>query len=281
MRDVERLALANPSASGDEECPDCSSWCVDLLSHYGSCDRPRAAVLELKAERDALAAKLRDAEEMACTFIVKQNGMALHARNEGAAAERARIVAFGRTVADNQGGLAGSWLTAFLDDSCNDYRTALAGAEAKVALMAQDQIVLEDQRDALRAALAEAEVRAHDKGWELHADNEALRAELDLTNRLLKAAINDRNAEADVLRAEVQMIRGTQPADAEALRARVAHLEHWAGLGEWKIDALSATVERLRGALRKYGRHDGQCDLGYTDPCTCGLDATLAEGGGG
>ncbi len=73
-------------------------------------------------------------------------------------------------------------------------------------------------------------------------------------------------------------------AERDALKAHIDRLHelHWE-----RLQALEAQVDRLRGALRRYGAHGNRCDwhrmCTVADdsnprfPCTCGLDAALGK----
>lgn len=86
------------------------------------------------------------------------------------------------------------------------------------------------------------------------------------------------------------------PEDIAYLLGRVEELEVWENDSRGYMEAnaalissLEAEVARLRDGLRKYGRHDKECDEKWRQwdyeraptPCTCGLDSLLSGSGEG
>lgn len=151
--------------------------------------------------------------------------------------------------------------------------------------------------DQLRAQLAEAqaayerEARCHTKEVDLRlaAERRAAEAEAKLKTgeerarikmvELMQLHLDEKRA----LRAEVERLRfELSPAgpSADEVNKRRELIKRWRA----EVQApLRVDNDRLRAALRKYGRHDGPClagfdgELGRRHPCSCGLDAALGK----
>lgn len=102
-----------------------------------------------------------------------------------------------------------------------------------------------------------------------------------------------------ILRTEIQRIASERDVWIELANRREVEIERLKALGlerqDWRsrmglktdsdVSALTAEIERLRIALRRYGDHRPACeiDLGYAmqcghkSACTCGFDAALAK----